>query len=144
MGIMLLCLFLINLFGSVLPQTDREHDYWYKFNSWLIKNCKPGDLVVSCSDWVSDGYVKYYSGARVFSTIDSDQTLEKKFQEIISFYKPKKIYFTSTIYQPIEKYIDGNNFDNYYAGSFYSKSSKYLTLVHSDSYQKIFLYKKNK
>ena len=123
MGIILICLFLINLFGSVLPQTDPEHDYWHKFNSWLIKNCKTGDLVVSGSGTISDRYVKYYSGAEVFSTLYSDQTLEKEFQEVIASHKTKKIYFSSTVYQPVEEYVR-YNYDNSYATSFFSKYSK--------------------
>ncbi len=143
MGIILICLFLINLFGSVLPQTDPEHDYWHKFNSWLIKNCNAGDLVVSGSGTISDRYVKYYSGAEVFSTLYSDQSLEKEFQEIIASHKTKKIYFSSTVLHPIKEFT-GDNFDNSYTTSFFSKSTKYLTLIHSDSYQKVFLYKSDK
>jgi hypothetical protein len=142
LGIMLLCLFLINLFGSVLPQTDREHDYYYKLNSWLIENCKPGDLVVSGLDYFSDGYVRFYSGARIFSFIESGPTVEEKFREIVALYKPKKIYFTSIVYPPFKEY-KGRRLDISSAEKLLSKLSKYFALVHSDSYQKIFLYKKD-
>ncbi len=109
----------------------------------MIKNCNAGDLVVSGSGTISDRYVKYYSGAEVFSTLYSDQSLEKEFQEIIASHKTKKIYFSSTVLHPIKEFT-GDNFDNSYTTSFFSKSTKYLTLIHSDSYQKVFLYKSDK
>ena len=141
-GVILICLFFVNLFGSILPQTNLDNDYWYNFNSWLIKNCEPEDLVVTGSGRGSDGYVKYYTGATVFSTRKAEQNLEKKFQEIVDLREPKRVYFTSTVYQPLEEY--NNKYDNSHAKSFFSKLRKYLILVHSDSYQKIFLYNKDK
>ena len=66
LGLALVCLFAVNLWGSMLPQTDHIHDYWYQFNAWLLGEARPGDLVVSGAGYVSDGYVTFYSGARVF------------------------------------------------------------------------------
>jgi hypothetical protein len=139
----MICLFAVNFFGSILPQTSHENDYWYVFNSWLIKNIKANDFVVSGSAVVSDAYVTYYSGARVLSIFPDDSTLEKDFQEIIAAEKPGRILFSSTVYSPPEEYLNKFNLNNSAAKMFFDKSRKYLTLLHADSWQKIYLYNRD-
>jgi hypothetical protein len=141
-GIITICLFVTNLFGSVLPQTSLENDYWYVFNSWLIKNCNSDDIVVSGSAPVSDAYVRYYSGAKVVSIFPDpdDRPIDIKFNEIIADNKTARILFSSTVYSPPKEYLNKFNSDNSAAKIFFEKSKKHLTLIHTDSWQKIYLY----
>ena len=137
-----ICLFVVNLFGSVLPQTSHDHDYWYAFNSWLINNCDSQDLVLSGSGIISDGYVKYHTGAKVISIFPDpdDRPLEKKFEEFVSNHNPKRILFSSTVYSPPEQYLKKFELDHSDTRAFFIKSKKYLSLIHDDSWQTIYVY----
>ena len=139
-------LFVVNLFGSVLPQTTRDHDYWYAFNSWLINNCNSEDLVLSGSGIISDGYVKYHTGAKVISIFPDpdDRPLEKKFEAFVSNHKPKRILFSSTVYSPPEQYLKKFELDHSGTKAFFEKSKKYLSLIHADSWQTIYVYDKDR
>jgi hypothetical protein len=141
----MICLFAVNLFGSILPQTKHENDYWYVFNSWLIKNTNAEDIVVTGSAMVSDAYVRYYSGAEVLSIfpVPDNRPIEKKFQEVVDANRNGRILLSSTIHSPPEEYLNKLSLDNSDATMFFEKSREYLTLLHSDSWQKIYLYNKD-
>jgi len=136
----ILCLFTVNLFGSVLPQTNHKNDYWYAFNHWLIHNCKSNDLVVSGSAVISDAYVQYYTGARVLSIFPDDKDIDEKFRKIIASENPQRIFFTSTIYAPPKEYLKKYKVDNSASKKFFEKSKNLLSLLHSNSWQTIYLY----
>jgi hypothetical protein len=141
----MICLFAVNFFGSILPQTKHENDYWYVFNSWLIKNTNAEDIVVTGSAMVSDAYVRYYSGAEVLSIfpVPDNRPIENKFQEVVDANRTGRILFSSTIHSPPEEYLNKLNLDDSDAKMFFEKSRKYLTLLHSDSWQEIYLYNKD-
>jgi hypothetical protein len=136
----------VNLLGTVLPQTTHDHDYWYAFNSWLINNCNSEDLLLSGSGIISDGYVKYHTEAKVISIFPDpdDRPIEKKFEEYVFYYKPKRILFSSTVYSPPQEYLIKFNLDHTATKKFFEKSKKYLTMIHDDSWQKIYVYNKDR
>jgi hypothetical protein len=137
---MVVCLFLSNLFGSILPQNDRELDYWYIFNRWIIHNCGPGDLVISGAGYISDGYIMLYSGADEMGTWDETTELEQKFQDRVMLVQPKRIFFSSTILNPPHEMTSRFAIDVSYARNFFERRRKDLKLVHSDEWQDVFLY----
>lgn len=139
MGAFLACLFLINLFGSVLPQNDLRNDYWYAFNSWLLNNSGPGDLVVSGAGYISDGYVEFYSGAKVLPTAVTDKNLRARFDWAIDYYRPKRVILSSSVLSP--RQLRGHTLlDPTPAREFFAGIMPELTLLHSDSWQDIYLY----
>ncbi|KPJ67940.1 hypothetical protein AMJ44_07055 [candidate division WOR-1 bacterium DG_54_3] len=144
--IIAICLFFVNLIGSILPQTKQYNDYWYVFNSWFIENCNAKDVVLSGSGVISDGYVKYYSEAKVISIFPDpdDRPIEKKFQEFLHYQKPERILFSSTVYSPPEEYRQKFDIDYSAANGFFQRSRTYLTLLHCDSWQEIYLYNKDR
>jgi len=139
MGAAVTCLFLVNFFGSVLPQTDRKNDYWYAFNSWLIRNCAAEDLLVSGSGWNSDAYVMYYSGARVFSIFLPGGDLEEQFQETVDSFRPGRILLSSTVYDPPEEYLKRLRSDNSRGREFFEKRRDSMSLIHADAWQQIYV-----
>lgn len=57
--------YLMNLYGSVLPQTSHKGDYWYDVNAYLIQEAKPADLIVTDGGWLSDNCLRAHTRARV-------------------------------------------------------------------------------
>jgi len=145
--VFLTCLFLVNLQGSVLPQTDRQYDYWYNFNAWFIENCRPGDLVVSGSGIISDSYVEYYTGARVASVVvlesvlKTDQSLEERIAEMIDSENPKRVFFSSTLKEIPREVADKFDIDASSVRALFELYRPRLSIVHEDEYQTIFLYR---
>ena len=139
-------LMIVNCYGSILPQTNHEHDYSYKFNSWLINNCRKGDLVVSGSGYISDSYVRFYAkGIDIFSPfIDQNLTdLGYYFKKTVTTLKPKRILFSSTIYYPNKRYMQTEKIDTNVINqlkAFFLENNKNLLLIHSDQWQDIFLF----
>jgi hypothetical protein len=136
----LVCLFTVNLAGSVLPQTDRKHDYWYTFNAWLIGNARRGDLVVSGSGYLSDGYVRFYSGAELLPTLEPGEDLARRFESFIARHQPNRIFFSSTVYSPPREFINRTYLDVDSSRGFFTEVRQNLKLVHEDPWQQVFLY----
>jgi hypothetical protein len=140
MVIFIISLFYINLLGCIIPQTSLRNDYWYAFNSWIIKNCNQNDLIVTGSGYISDGYIKYFSKAKVLNTLGSDTKLLQNFINYAKEEKINNIYFTSTVINPTNEIVLRGNFDTSHAKEFFNKSKRRLRLVHSDSFQNIYLF----
>jgi hypothetical protein len=54
-------LLVANGLGSILPQTRLDTDYWYQVNRYLIENAKPGDVIITNGEFISNNYVKLYT-----------------------------------------------------------------------------------
>lgn len=68
-------LFVSNLLGSILPQTTSSTDYWYTTNSYLFKNAKKGDLIVTECGHICNGYLRYHTPATTIrlSKVSADE-----------------------------------------------------------------------
>ena len=53
-------LFLVNLVGSILPQTSEDDDYWHARNSWYDREVAPGDVVIA-NNYHQTAYLGYFS-----------------------------------------------------------------------------------
>ena len=53
-----------NLFGSIVPQTNRERDYWHVVNQYLIEHGQPSDVIISEGGYVNDSYLQLFSQAQ--------------------------------------------------------------------------------
>jgi hypothetical protein len=67
------CVLVVNGLGSILPQTNRDTDYWYQANHYLIKNAKAGDIILTDGRFISVNYLKFYTNADVVSPVDWDE-----------------------------------------------------------------------
>ncbi|GEM_PF-2373192 len=138
--IICILMFTVNLFGSVLPQTCRELDYWYNFNSWLIENCGEGDLVLSGSGQVSNSYVEYYSGAKTFcDTYQSERVLRSRLKQAVDSYEPERILVSSTFFSPIEQFFRRRSLRNRISEDFFRNLRDHLEIYHTDSFQTIYV-----
>ncbi|PKQ28288.1 MAG: hypothetical protein CVT63_03580 [Candidatus Anoxymicrobium japonicum] len=140
LGLALACLLAVNLWGSVLPQLDRAHDYWYQVNSWFIDNARPGDLVVSGAGYISDGYIAFYAHARVLSTVDAGRDLEHRFQRALTVYKPKRIFISSTVAAPPRNAAALAGQENDFARALFDKLRPDLKPEETDIWQEIYSY----
>ncbi|MFH0810659.1 MAG: hypothetical protein V2A77_09385, partial [Pseudomonadota bacterium] len=131
------CLFVVNLFGSVLPQTSRDNDYWYSFNSWFIHNCDGRDLVVTGTGYLSNSYITYYSGARTFSLFGDPGTMERRLGNLIASPRPRRILFSSTLQTPSPELVRRYHLGNEPKRLFMTRRGS-LRLLHSDRWQDVY------
>jgi hypothetical protein len=57
-------LFVVNLFGSVLPETQKSNDYWRARTDWYENNTGPSDVIFT-SSYLHAEYLRYFTRARV-------------------------------------------------------------------------------
>jgi hypothetical protein len=138
LGLAVAGLLAINLWGSVLPQTDRSRDYWYQFNAGLIAVAQRGDLVVSGAGYISDGYVAFYSGARVLDALGAGRAVESRFARYVELYRPARILVSSTVQTPPRQVVGKTVFEAVPAQSFFQRLQPQLRLVYSDRWQTIY------
>jgi hypothetical protein len=134
-------LFLVNLFGSVIPQTDRSRDYWYNFNDWLIHNTTPADLVVTGSGYVADGYIRFYSGATVVSTAVAGQDPWEAYRRAVNYCQPERVLISSTVAAPPRQLTNRTVLDTTPAAQFFADLRPNMTLVHADGWQDVYRYR---
>jgi hypothetical protein len=65
-------LLVANGLGSILPQTNLDTDYWYQANRYLIQNARAGDVILTDGRYISNNYLKLYTGADVVSAVTWD------------------------------------------------------------------------
>jgi hypothetical protein len=65
-------LLVANGLGSILPQTRLDTDYWYQANRYLIQNARAGDVILTDGRFISNNYLKLYTGADVVSAVTWD------------------------------------------------------------------------
>lgn len=65
-----------NLWGSVLPQTSHAGDFWYRADEYLIRNARPGDLIVTRGGYISENYLRLYTPAEVVTVRDPERVRE--------------------------------------------------------------------
>ncbi len=58
-------LLVTNLLGSVIPQTNQKHDYWYAVNQYLIEKTTPSDVIISEGGYINDAYLRLFSTAKI-------------------------------------------------------------------------------
>ncbi len=153
LGIAVGALFLSNLLGSIVPLSDRHNDYWYQFNSWLLANCREGDLIITGSGYVSDSYLAYYCESKVYSPylklvefsplveqgVRSEQDIYRQIAAVMADGHVDRVLVSSTVAHPFKELLfDPTEIP--VAQRFFAGIRPELTLIHSDAYQDIFLY----
>ncbi len=133
-------LLIVNLFGSILPQTDHENDYWDTFNRWLIENAQPDDLVVTGAGYISDAYLRFYTQADVLTTWWQHGDIQKRLEDQVALHRPARVLFCSTVYDPPAELYQRFGLDRSIGESLFRHYASALTLIHEDAWQKIYLY----
>jgi hypothetical protein len=134
-------LLIVNLFGSILPQTDHEHDYWYQFNRWLIENAHSDDLIVTGAGYISDAYLRFYTRADVVTTWWQYVDAQNRLEERIALRRPARVLFSSTVYDPPAELYKRFGLDRSIGESLFRHYAGALTLIHDDAWQKMYLYR---
>lgn len=142
LGVGVACLFVVNLFGSVLPQTTRDNDYWFQASRWLIENTGPGDLVVSGAGYIADGYVAFYAGSKVLTTSSDDGAIAERIEKAVRNYQPTRILISSTVHTPVGKSPAQARANDSPASIFFESIRSRLTLLHADAWQEVYLYRR--
>lgn len=133
-------LFTVNLVGSVLPQTTHENDYWYVFNRWLIEHASADDVIVTGAGYIPDAYLRYYSGAFVLTTWWQHTHLDKRFAQELDRLSPQRVLFSSTVDDPPGELYTRFSLDRTIGKEFFDRHRHFLSLIHEDEWQRIYLY----
>ena len=64
-GVLLASLFVVNFYGSILPQLSQENDYWRERIAWYEQNATEDDLILS-NNHLESYYLRYFTDAEVF------------------------------------------------------------------------------
>ncbi len=91
-----------NGLGSILPQTHLESDYWYHVNRFLIENARKEDTIVTDGGFISDTYLKLYTGAHVHSVRRG--TLEQ-LKEVLSGTQEGRAWISSWAFEPPKEVV---------------------------------------
>lgn len=90
-------LFVTNLLGSVLPQTDRRGDYWYAANRYLIRHATADDLIVTDGGWISDNCLRSNTPAAV---VVVSQVKTDELAQTIRQHRRGRIFISSWALKP--------------------------------------------
>lgn len=139
------CLFVVNLFGSILPQGDPERDYWRRFNAWFADHAGATDLVVSGGGYLCDAYIEFYSGAKTMSTVSagtvhlSPEGLRERLREAVAEHGPRRVLVSSTVEAPSEEILLRRRVEDASSADFFDELRPYLTLIHEGPAQSVFV-----
>jgi hypothetical protein len=93
-------LFVVNGLGSILPQARHDTDFWYQANNYLIHNAKAGDIIVTDGAFISDMYLKVFTGADVISVrLDAHDRLPRILHNI----GPQRVWISSWAIEPLHE-----------------------------------------
>jgi hypothetical protein len=131
-GVAIAGLAAVNLFGSILPQCDPRYDYWRRVNRPIAEHARAGDIVVSGSGWVSQGYVELYTGARVFSTLRDDSLLAGDFFRCVQANAGGRVFVSSSVVDPPAALLAWRKLDPAPARALFARLEPRLRLLDSD------------
>jgi hypothetical protein len=94
-------LLVANGLGSVLPQTRLDTDYWYHANGYLIGNAKPGDIIITNNEFISNNYLKIYTKSKVISP---DYWTEGRSPEVLLNADSKRVWISSWAFEPSRRF----------------------------------------
>lgn len=88
---------LTNLFGSIVPQTDREHDYWQLVNQYFIEHGQPADVIISEGGYVNDSYIKLFSKAQFQ---EGRLVTAERLDQLLAEYSEGRVLVSSWVINP--------------------------------------------
>jgi hypothetical protein len=138
-AIAIVSLFVVNLVGSVLPQTDPDRDFWYVHERWLIEHASQEDVIVTGSGYIAYGYLELYTGAHVVGTWRPESGVGEDFDKALSSVHTGRVFFSSTVIHPPEFFARRYGWDNHEGKALYERVKDRLREVHSDEWQTIYL-----
>ena len=97
-----LSLFVVNGLGSILPQASHDADFWYQANSYLIHNAKSEDIIITDGGFISNMYLKVYTGANVLPT---RQYATDELPRILRDSGPQRVWISSWATEPLHEVI---------------------------------------
>jgi hypothetical protein len=86
--------------GCILPQADLRADYWYQVNDFLIHAARPGDTVLTDGGFISDNYLRLYTGAEVVSIRG---TPSDRLEQILAGPRGGRMWVSSWAFEPPEE-----------------------------------------
>ncbi|BAP54807.1 hypothetical protein THII_0510 [Thioploca ingrica] len=132
--IFLMTLFIGNLLGGILPQNNKDADYWYVTNQYFIRHAQPNDLIVSNCEQLCGRYLNLYTGATVIWKITGDNFQELIEKQVFNHHTGK-IFISSTILEPpLPSFRKGKNYSAAIQTTF-EQLKKSLKKVHEDQFQ---------
>ncbi len=97
-------LFIGNLLGSILPQTDRNTDYCYISNEYFIRHAQANDYIITGSGYMCSNYLYLYTDATLFDVtqiegIKHESSIRKWINRILN-HQPGRVLISSTVFDP--------------------------------------------
>lgn len=86
--------------GSIIPQSDLRADYWYQANAFLIRTARPGDVILTDGGFISDSYLKLYTGATVLSV---HQLPPAELERVVTGPHTGRVWVSSWAFEPLEE-----------------------------------------
>jgi hypothetical protein len=134
--IFIMTLFVGNLLGAILPQNNKNADYWYINNQYFIHHAQPNDLIVSNCEQMCDRYLELYTGATVIWKIRGDNFQELVEKQVLNHH-PGRVFISSTILEPpLPSFRKGKNYSATIQTTF-EQLKKSLKKVYEDKFQVI-------
>lgn len=146
-SIFVVALFIGNLLGSVLPQTDREADYCYLSNQYLMRHAERNDVVITGCPYTCTNYLHLYTDATVINVTHKSQRInyctERDWEWLndwinrISFHDSGRVLVSSTVFKPslFIGMTDENKRFYQQAMEEFQPLRKYLKKVYTDKFQ---------
>ena len=93
-----LSLFVANGLGSILPQARQDTDFWYQANRYLIHNAKAEDIIITDGGFISDMYLRVFTGASVIpARLNANDRLPRILQDSGS----QRVWISSWVVEPL-------------------------------------------
>ena len=130
--------FMMNLCGSIYPQTDPANDYWRAHYAWFREHCQEECTIVSGAGYVSDSFLRYETRARVISLGRRYGLSEGHLHEIVAS-SAGPVYISSTALDAESRPQQRKSGNDGVPVSL----QPHLTKVHEDAFQTIYELAKN-
>ena len=89
-----------NGLGSILPQARHETDFWYQANSYLIRNAKSDDIIITDGSYISNMYLTLFTGADVIS---ARANAGKRLPQILLDQGSRRVWISSWAVEPLRE-----------------------------------------
>ena len=86
--------------------------------------------------------MRLYTGADVFSSVHSQDSLEVHFRSVLQHYRPERVFISSTVRTPPPEIVRRMRLDVRKGQAFFESLKDELVPVHRDDWQEIYMFRR--